>query len=67
MKIKVSVTIDVNPKSYAECYDEEYTKNHNQVIKNDATHCVEQSLTDWFDRIGFEGKVVNPKFMEAVQ
>ena len=65
MKIKVSLTIDVDPKSYAKCYDEEYTKNHNQFIKNDATHCVEQSLTDWFDRIGFEGKVVNPKFIEA--
>ena len=63
----MSLTIDVDPKSYAACYDEEYTKDHNQVIRDDANHCVEQSLTDWFDRIGFEGKVVNPKFMEAVQ
>ena len=66
MKIKVSVTIDVDPKSFAECYGENYNENYNQVIRDDASHCVEQSLTDWFNRIGFEGKVVNPKFKEAV-
>jgi len=66
MKITVSLTIEVNPESYAECYGEEYNKkNHNQAIKDDAHYCVEQSLTDWFDRIGFEGKVVNPKFIDT--
>ena len=64
MKIKVSVTIDVDSKSFAECYGEDYSKKQNRFIRDDANHCVEQSLTDWFDRIGFKGKVLNPKFVD---
>ena len=67
MKIKINITIDVDTKSFAECYGEDYSKEQNQFIRDDANHCVEQSLTDWFDRIGFKGKVLNPKFLGAAQ
>ena len=44
MKIKVSVTIDVDSKSFAECYGEDYSKEQNRFIRDDANHCVEQLL-----------------------
>lgn len=67
MKIKVSVTIDVEPKSFAEAYGEVYEKcrSHDAVIREDANSIVEWSLHEWIQRIGFEGRVVNPKYIEA--
>ena len=58
MKIKVSVTIDVDTKSFAECYGEDYSKEQNQVARDDAKHQCEQVLEGWFDSIGFEGKIL---------
>jgi hypothetical protein len=63
MKIKVSVTIDVEPSSFAEAYGEVYGKcrSHDAVIREDANSIAEWSLHEWIKRIGFEGRVVNPR------
>ena len=67
MKIKVSVTIDVDPKSFAEAYGEVYEKcrSHDEVIREDAAEIAEWSLHEWIKRIGFKGRIVNPKYIEV--
>ena len=59
MKIKINMTIDVDTKSFAACYGEDHIKEiHEKTSAEDAQLCCEQALNDWFNSIGFEGKIL---------
>ena len=59
MKIKINITIDVDTKSFAACYGEDHIKEiHEKTSVEDAQLCCEQALNDWFNIIGFEGKIL---------
>ena len=65
MKIKLNITIDVMPESYAAAYGEFYDpKVTPKQIKDDALMWTEEALVDWFQRIGFAGRIENPKHFE---
>jgi hypothetical protein len=65
MKIKLNIELDVLPETYAEAYGDYYDKRVTpKLIKEDALHCAEQALADWFHRIGFAGRVIDPQHVE---
>lgn len=65
MKIKLEITFEVNPDSYAAAYGDYFDKRLTpKLIEEDALHCAEQALADWFHRIGFAGCVVDPQYVK---
>ena len=65
MKIKLNIELDIMPETYAAAYGDYFDKRVTpRLIEEDALHCAEQALADWFHRIGFAGCVVDPKHVD---
>lgn len=65
MKIKLNIKLDIVPETYAAAYGDYYDKRVTpRLIEEDALHCAEQALADWFQRIGFAGCVVDPQHVD---
>ena len=65
MKVKLEITLEVNPVSYADAYGDPYDpKSTPKAMENDALHCAEQALADWVHRIGFHGTIVDPQYVK---
>lgn len=65
MKIKLEITLDVIPESYAAAYGDFYDPRLTPMaIQDDAMECAEQALADWVHRIGFAGTIVDPEYVE---
>ena len=65
MKIKLEITMDVTPQSYAAAYGDFYDpKVTPRGIEEDALECAEQALADWVHRVGFAGTIVDPQYVE---
>lgn len=65
MKIKLKITLDVIPESYAAAYDDFYDPRSTlRDIEEDALENAEQALADWFHRVGFAGTIVDPQYVK---
>ena len=65
MKIKLEITLDVIPASYAAAYGDFYDpRTTPRAIEEDAMECAEQALADWVHRIGFAGAILDPQYVE---
>ena len=62
--VTLKVQFEYDSKSLAESYGEEDTKEHREYAESQAQMCAEYSVHQMIQRMGFEGKVINPTFDE---
>jgi len=58
--VTVKVKFKYDPKSFADCYDEEDTQENRDYVVTQAQGYAEIAVHDYIKRIGFSGEVLDP-------